>query len=54
MKHEWNGYSIEIENKQIKEEQLINGRKTNISDLFFDLLIKYTSEKIHEKPIELY
>ncbi|MCK4355128.1 hypothetical protein KAW43_02110 [Candidatus Parcubacteria bacterium] len=58
LKHGWNGYSIEIENRKIKSIAkkigAANRVEANISDLFFDLLIEYVSEKIYEKPIEIY
>ncbi len=58
LKHGWNGYSIEIENREIKSITkkigVANRVEVNISDLFFDLLIEYIVDKIYEKPIELY
>jgi len=58
--HEWNGYSIVIENKEIKNVAIIKNAglagktETNIATLYFDLLIEYVVEKIYEKEIELW
>ena len=63
LKHRWNGYSIEIENREIKHVTVTKKTgaasmekvvEVNISYLFFDLLIEYIVEKIHEKPIDIY
>ena len=48
LQHGWGKYSIEIENQRIKK---VN---QNISNLFFDLLIKYIQEKYYKKEVELF
>jgi len=59
----WREYSIKIENKMIKSVRrkiIKRGLKTtsytqtDISKLFFDLLINYVLEKLYEKEIESY
>jgi len=63
LKYGWGKYSIEIKNKVIKsvnrkiikvESKTTLHTQADISKLFFDLLIKYVSEKFYEKEIELY
>lgn len=53
LKHGWNGYSIEIENKKIKAitKKMGAGNRieVNISELFFDLLIEYVEEKYYKR-----
>jgi len=58
LQHGWGEYSIEIENQRIKSVarkiETASKVKANISNLFFDLLIEYVSNKHYEKQIELF
>lgn len=58
LQHGWGGYSIEIRDQRIesvtKKIGAANRVEVNISELYFDLLIEYVSNKHYEKQIDLF